>query len=380
MKDRENIYFCLDFGSHRIRLTGMRFALGETVEVFVHEEIISDGISRGEIKDVKIVEKLFKNLIKKVEKEHSQQIHSLYAAVNNPSFSSQNKTASISIELGNEVNHFHVQELEKKIISEPKDWLHYIKQGFSLDGKSYENILGLKGEELRVDFHCIPKKHSFMNDLGMLSKNLNIEIIPVFSGLVMTHAIFPNKREKTGIFLNIGHSSTVYIFYYQGCALASGTLPLGGEHVTNDISVVKNIPFSEAESLKKTADLSFFLEEEGQKELEHSSVSCIAFLRMKEIFEVCFQQIQKKLKEVPDYIPENFSSSSNLKIFLAGGGASIQGCEKLASSVFNIPASLQKEFNTITLIGLMRYIEWKQLQKPKEGFISRLANHIKDYL
>ncbi len=50
--------------------------------------------------------------------------------------------------------------------------------------------------------------------------------------------------------IDIGGGTTDYILYVDGAVKQSGVLAVGGDHITNDISMGLRIPMTRAEKLK----------------------------------------------------------------------------------------------------------------------------------
>ena len=49
----------------------------------------------------------------------------------------------------------------------------------------------------------------------------------------------------------MGAGTTDYVLYLDGQLVASGCVPLGGDHISNDITLMTGIPLAQAELLKK---------------------------------------------------------------------------------------------------------------------------------
>ena len=75
----------------------------------------------------------------------------------------------------------------------------------------------------------------------------------VFSPIATAQmALEREQRERGALIIDIGGGTTDYALYLGGVITASGCIPVGGDHVTNDIHLVTGLPFSKAEQLKVT--------------------------------------------------------------------------------------------------------------------------------
>jgi len=125
----------------------------------------------------------------------------------------------------------------------------------------------------------------------------------------------------------------------------SGVLAVGGDHVTNDISMGLRIPMARAEKLKVDegsvilgnclpGDTISLKDDSGfaGKEIERETLNTIIHLRVRETFELLKTSLER----------ENFVDFAGAGIFITGGGSQIKGIELLAQEVFDMPAQLAR--------------------------------------
>ena len=95
--------------------------------------------------------------------------------------------------------------------------------------------------------HPHPKQHQLVRDMP-----LEVDDI-VFSPIATAQmALDREQRERGALVIDIGGGTTDYALYLGGVITASGCIPVGGDHITNDIHLVTGLPFSKAERLKIT--------------------------------------------------------------------------------------------------------------------------------
>ena len=58
------------------------------------------------------------------------------------------------------------------------------------------------------------------------------------------------QKNLGALVIDIGGGTTDYILYVDGAVKQSGVLGVGGDHITNDISMGLRIPMARAEKLK----------------------------------------------------------------------------------------------------------------------------------
>lgn len=120
--------------------------------------------------------------------------------------------------------------------------------------KKEQDPIGLKCKklELMANVFLVPKNF-YLGILDAFEKIglPNPEIIPNILGASDICIDYDHKYHGT-VLIDIGKNQTSYVIYDDGFPLGYGTIPLGGEDVTKDISIGMQIDIKEAENLKKT--------------------------------------------------------------------------------------------------------------------------------
>ncbi|MDR1362537.1 MAG: cell division protein FtsA [Spirochaetaceae bacterium] len=152
------------------------------------------------------------------------------------------------------------------------------------------------------------------------------------------------EKEMGAALLDLGGGTSNILAYQQGAAFFTSSIPAGGNQVTNDISIVKNIAFDAAEKIKIEAgccwepflegiDDSIIVPGMGGRPpilIPRSQILQIVKPRMVEIF----QLVKAKIEEVRPL------RTLGGGIVLTGGGANLAGVAELAAEVFNKPVRI----------------------------------------
>jgi len=147
-------------------------------------------------------------------------------------------------------------------------------------------------------------------------------------------------RDHGVLVIDIGGGTTDYILFRDGAVRQSGVLGVGGDHVTNDISIGLRVPTKLAEKLKvehaEVAPAS--LSARGAVEVEDPTfvggqverrvLNIVAEARVRELLTL----LKRRL---------NFERHAQFVgggVLLTGGTADLKGITSLASDVFGVPA------------------------------------------
>jgi cell division protein FtsA len=194
------------------------------------------------------------------------------------------------------------------------------------------------------------------------------------------------QKNLGALVIDIGGGTTDYILYVDGAVKQSGALALGGDHITNDISMGLRIPMARAEKLKTEegsctlgnclpGETILLKDDSGfaGKEIERETLNTIIHLRIRETFEL----LKRGLEE------ESFINYVGAGIFITGGCSLLSGIDHLAEEIFEMPAhvahaqtmsGLTSAFENpqfSTAIGLIKYAQAVQSDRPRRG-IGRL--------
>ena len=98
--------------------------------------------------------------------------------------------------------------------------------------------------------------------------------------------------------MDIGKNQTSYVIYEDGYPLGYGTIPMGGEDVTKDISIGMQVDIKEAEEIKKTHGMAVLSEGiKSDSQLDLVFLSDIINARYEEIFLKVNQHLERIEKD-----------------------------------------------------------------------------------
>jgi len=263
--------------------------------------------------------------------------------------------------------------------------LHYIRQQFLVDGEEgMLDPIGMHGSKLEVDLHIIHGKMTRLQNAIRLVRATSLQVEDVvFNGLASSLALLTSEQKELGtLVIDMGAGTTEYAVYSEGVIRHSGVLPVGGDHVTNDLAIGLKTSLHRAEKLKREHGSAVVTEtaqdqtasvtdERGWevKRVKIGHVQQIMTLRIEEIFKVIAEDLEK----------EGMTRWLNGGVLLCGGGARVPQILTLAEKVFQMPASIghasatsglanaldEPEF--ATAIGLVKYGALRE-RKPVTRF------------
>src|SRR5258708_16730678 len=132
-------------------------------------------------------------------------------------------------------------------------FLQSIIQHYHVDGQDgVLNPVGMLGQKLEADFHIIHGVRTRIQNTIRCVKELPLEVEDVVFGALASAQVVLTQHQKNlgALVVDIGGGTTDYILYVDGAVKQSGVLAIGGDHITNDISMGLRIPMARAEKIK----------------------------------------------------------------------------------------------------------------------------------
>ena len=342
-------------------------------------ETKSAGVRKGEIGDYSQARACLKDALAKAEDASDVEIGSVFLAVTGAHIQGINNRGTFRLPDGDTVvAPEHVEEARTiaREVHIPPDhvYLHPIIRNYWLDGLEHSTSpMGLFGKTVEADFHVVHGIGTRIQNSIKLVREMPLEVDDiVFSPIATAQmALDREQRERGALVIDIGGGTTDYALYLGGVITASGCIPVGGDHITNDIHLVTGLPFSKAERLKITeGDASADpVRSVGTAKLNDDRGFAEVEVSRSVLNEVIRQRLEETLRIVHQRLPTGSVEAIGAGIFLTGGTSLMRGFSELAYEVFGrdiyrpeppeisgIQASF-KDPRYATSIGLIRYAQ-----------------------
>src|SRR5437868_1181048 len=390
-----NLMIGLEIGTSKICVVGGESRPDGAIKILGVGQTPSRGVRKGEIVDFDLAMKCVHEAVVHAEQRSDVMIRNGYVAADGSHLQSFNNRGSIMLpEDRDESDEQDVEyvKVNAREVSIPAQnaFLHSIIQHYHVDGQNgVLNPVGMLGQKLEADFHIIHGVRTRIQNTIRCIKELPLEVEDVvFTALASAQVVLTQQQKNLGaLVIDIGGGTTDFILYVDGAVKQSGTLGIGGDHITNDISMGLRIPMARAEKLKidegsvilgncLPGETVVLKDDSGfaGKEIERETLNTIIHLRMRETFEL--------LKHTLD--EESFINFIGEGIFITGGCSLLRGIDNLAEEIFEIPARVShartmsgitsafQNPQLSTAIGLIKYAQAVQSDRPQRRGFSRI--------
>ena len=302
----------IDFGTYKTRL-GVFNTSSSSKDYFIEKKTQSN----VNIEDINLhdFEKQIKELIQTTEKKINYHIKDLNVMLDLSNFSS----IDVSLKKNYEGKNISLEDIQI-LLQESRQMfqennknnriIHMIVKKFFFDEKEFleipENNLKCNNLTLEIKFICYPnnildKIQNIFNYNDVVVKNFSCS---TYVKSLSYNKLFQNHEKK--IFLDIGFKKTCLAVYEKDVLIHLNSIPVGGNHITSDISQILKLSREDSEILKKSLNKTetiFSDNDELQndeivnklelinKDISEDLLKKVIYARIEEIINLSFKKI-----------------------------------------------------------------------------------------
>ena len=342
----------------------------------------SYGINKGAIINIEEASNSIKNAISKAKRSTSNQIESTVVSVSGAHTKGIRSMGSVNVPNGviteNEINQVLQMALYNATIVPEYEVLHVVPIAFKVDDSGdVENPLNMNGARLEASVYVATVKKTALTNIKSALRQSGLEISNfVLDSYATALSVLDQEQKDFGaIVINMGATTTEVACYKNSSVIFNDFVPVGSNHITNDLSVMLHTPPNAAEMLKlkygnllptvlnddlaiKKVKIPRIGDEQNTSEVSLDYVQTIIHARVEEVLIL----IKDRLKQ--SGIQERIGAG----IVLTGGLNQLKGIKHLSSLVFeNIPIKVSNPMSIkngyinfedptlSTIVGLLFY-------------------------
>lgn len=345
---RSNIVTGLDIGTTKVCAVIGEIGQGGDVDVIGVGVSPSLGLRKGVIVDLDSTVKAISEAVARAEHMAGVNVRSAYVGIAGAHISSVNSRGVVAVSGQNrEISDTDVERVidAAKVISIPPDReiVHVIPCEYVIDGcRGIKDPTGMAGIRLEVETHIITgAATSIQNVVRSVERaGLSIEdkvLQPLASGeAVLTAA----ERELGVMLLDIGGGTTDIAVFCEGTVRHTAVIPIGGNHVTNDIAVGLRTPVPEAEEIKKEFGCAMAEPVPGDETIDIITASAKRTERIPR--RLLCSIIEPRLREILEMVNRDIRASGYhgsipAGVVLTGGTSLIENIGELAMETLDLP-------------------------------------------
>ena len=372
---QQKIFTALDIGSSRIRVVvGVVEEKKPLINIIGVGTAPSSGIRRGVVSDMDEAVGSISAALEEAERMSGEPIHRVYVSFSGPSIETFDSRGVIAIGGNNaEITEDDVERVldAARAVSLPanREILRTIPRSFSVDAQHQVKYpVGMTGIRLEVEAHIIAGHTAAIRNLEKCLYQTGVqieEIVP--SHLSAAEAVLDRKQKELGVVVvEVGAGSTNVAVLEEGSVIYSSVLPVGGEHVTNDLAIGARAAIDTAEKIKIEYGSCQYEEMNDRDEIDLSQISrtdahSVSKKQMAQIIEARYHEIFLMVRDELEKIDR--AGSLPAGVVLCGSTVKMPGTVELAREVLQLPVQ----------IGFPRDIEGIIDRVDDPGFVTAIG-------
>ena len=161
------------------------------------------------------------------------------------------------IELGGRMREIDKEDVRSAVeraraVERPPDReiLHLLRRQFILDDQpGIFDPVGMVGKKLEVDLHIATCSGSALQSTVTCANRAGLEVTEaVLESIASAEATLSADERELGVcLLDIGCHSSDLVVFFEGAVVHTASVPIGGQHFTNDLAVGLQMPVAQAD-------------------------------------------------------------------------------------------------------------------------------------
>lgn len=306
----------------------------------------SSGLRKGVVVNIDATVESITKAVEEAELMAGLEISSVYTGIAGGHIKSFNSTGIVAIK-DKEVTEQDVQRVidGAKAVAIPLDRevIHIIPQEYMINGQDgIRDPIGMSGVRLEAKVHIVTGAVSSAQNIIKCANKSGLNVAEIcLEPIASAEAVLSNDEKELGVVLvDIGGGTSDIAIFKDGAIVHTGVLAIGGNHITNDISVGLRTPQNEAEAIKIAhgcamasmigADESIEVPGVGGRKARVVPRRLLAEIiepRVEEIFSLIHREV----------IKSGFHNAIAGGYVITGGSTLLEGMPELAEMIFEMP-------------------------------------------
>ena len=373
----------LDIGVSKVSCVIGQVNKFSEIEVIGYGLSNNSGIKRGQILDYERVGQSIKDAVNSAEQISELSVNSAYVNIKGMNVRIEKVVMESEVERPNDgmtVN--DIYNLYTKIqistrLERDEQIIDILPSAYVVNGRIYkEEPIGAFCKTFQMEVEVVIARGDYIDGVQKSLKYAGLKIDGLILETLATSNIIlmPEEKQNGVLMLDVGGGHTDISVYKKDKLEFYTTLPVGGDHITNDISLTFDISTDEAEKLKRQYNLALvsMITNNHEVKLTSKAVASNDIVKCSEIVQVIEARIKEIYQIIRRMLQEKGMITGISTVVLTGQGISnIVGAEELAKrtlKINNVRVCSPKLINVIkpqhtTVYGMVRYISGLGLSK-----------------
>lgn len=336
----------LDIGTTKIAVVVAQRAAGGKLDIVGIGTHPSKGLRKGVVINIEATVDSIRHAVEEAELMAGHEISAVYAGIAGSHIQGFNSHGIVAIN-NKEVSPHDVERVidAARAVAIPMDReiLHILPQEYIVDEQDgIREPRGMSGVRLEAKVHIVTGSVASAQNIVKSANRVGLNVLDiVLEPIASAEAVLSAEEKELGVALvDMGGGTTDITIFHAGAIKHTAVLPLGGNHITNDIAAGLRTPVASAEEIKvrygsalaRNVQTSETIEvpSTGGREPRVLSRQVLAEIIQPRVEET-FSLIQRELTR------SGFDGFLTAGVVLTGGSILMEGMTELAEEMFNLP-------------------------------------------
>ena len=230
--------------------------------------------------------------------------------------------------------------------------LHVLPKDFVIDGQEgIREPIGMSGVRLEADVHIVTVSRSAEQNIIKSMDRCGLEVQQiVLEQLASSFSVLSDDEKDLGVCLvDIGGGTSDIVVFMDGQIVATKVIPVGGNHVTNDIAYALRTPEDEAEEIKikHACTVSKMINKDELIEVPSVGNRSPRKIELERLASVVQARYEELFAVIDDEIGKMNIEKLRAGVVLTGGTSQLNGAKELAEEILetDIRVGFPKDMN-----------------------------------
>lgn len=304
------------------------------------------GIRKGVVVNIPTTVESIKKAVEVAELMAGVEIEAGYVGIAGSHIKGFNSSGVVAVK-DKEVTRADVERAmdAAKAIAIPVDRevIHVIPQEFSInDQEGVRDPVGMSGVRLESKVHIVTGAVSSAQNIVKCANQAGIDVNDIIlEPLASAEAVLTQDEKDLGVVLiDIGGGTTDVAIFIRGSVVHSGSIAMGGNHITNDIAVGLRTSIQDAETIKIRSGCAMQSMLTEDKAIE---VAAMGSHKTREVSRnVLTKIIEPRVEEIFNLVAQEIAGSGFKHLLstgavVTGGSSQLEGLTDLAEFILELP-------------------------------------------
>src|SRR3989344_3106386 len=344
-EEKLSYFVGLDIGTTAVRCVVGELGRDDSLpKIIAASSAENSGMRKGNVAHIDEVAQAIINAVTEAERTSGREIKQVTININGSHVEGLNSKGVIAISSPDRIitqdDRLRVEEAATIVQLPPnKDIIQVFAKNYRLDGQdNIKDPVRMHGVRLEVDTHILTASIPALKSLEQVLARAALKAAHrTVTSLAAAEACLDRKLKESGVaVVDIGAATTNVIVIEDGEVEHIGVIPMGGNHITNDLAIGLKTDLDVADLVKiKHASLDKRLS--GETSFVHNGAELRFERDMMRLI------VEARAEEILEYVDKEFKKIHRSRklpggVVFVGGTARLPGLVELAKDVLELPA------------------------------------------